>query len=96
MGFHPLNGVDMQPKTLGIKDVSVSGDSSSDVTTGPEEMTHVSPRLCWIFTIIGVGIADFQPWTDSFELYLSSEDEGMSRRYVNNRFWVYGNAEGVC
>src|SRR5271170_1835066 len=43
MGFHPLNAVDVHPETLGIDDVSVGGDGSGDVTTGPEEVTHVSP-----------------------------------------------------
>jgi len=95
MGFHPLNAVDVHPETLGIDDVSVGGDGSGDVTTGPEEVTHVSPWVGLIFTVIGVGIADFQPWTDSFELYLLSENENTSSRYVNNSFRVYGNAEGV-
>jgi len=45
MGFHPLNAVDVHPETLGIDDVSVGGDGSGDVTTGPEEVTHVSPRF---------------------------------------------------
>lgn len=96
MGFHPLNAVSIHSETLGIDDVSVSGDGSSDVTPGPEEVTHVSPWLRLIFTVIRIGIANFQPWTDSFELYLSLENEEMSNRYVNNSFWIYGNTEGVC
>src|SRR5277367_3477492 len=41
--FHSLDAMDVHPETLGIDDVSVGGNCSGDVTTGPEDVTHVAP-----------------------------------------------------